>query len=508
MTASCLMVQGTASSAGKSLIVAALCRILRQDGVRVAPFKAQNMSNNSFVTPEGAEIGRAQAAQAEAAMLQPEAAMNPILLKPESDYRSQLVLNGTASGCVEARQFFTLKPTLWPHVTAALDNLRDRFEVVVIEGAGSPAEINLRSGDIVNMRVARYADAPVLLVGDIDRGGVFAHLVGTLCLLEPEERRLVRALIINKFRGDNALLAPGLTMLTERTGLPIAGVVPHLGETGLAEEDAVSLDERQPQRRGVLDIAVIRLPHIANFDDFQPIEAESDVTLRYVTSTDQLGTPDLLVLPGSKSTIADLEWLRSRGLDGAITRARAAGSAILGICGGYQILGRQILDRQHVESSASSVEGLGLLDVVTEFEPQKVTHQVRARILGDAGLFAGQAGLEISAYEIHMGRTPAGSSGAIRIERRSHQTCFDMDGAVSSDGWVLGTYLHGLFANEGLRRGLLETLSKRRNIDLAGAKRRLEPTDIYDRLAANVRAALDMDLIYRLLGRRLAATAE
>ena len=493
------MVQGTASSVGKSLLVTALCRILRQDGYRVAPFKAQNMSNNSYVTADGGEIGRAQAVQAEAAGVPPEVVMNPVLLKPEADHRSQIVLNGRPHGTVQSSGFLELKPTLWPSVTAALDELRQRFEVVVIEGAGSPAEINLRSGDIVNMRLALYAQAPVLLVGDIDRGGVFAHLIGTLMLLEPEERALVRALVINKFRGDASLLEPGLEMLQERAGLPIAGVIPFLPEAGIAIEDAASLDSERAPAPGIVDVAVVRLPHIANFDDFDPLEHEPAVSLRYVTESRLLGRPDLVILPGSKATIADLSWLRSSGLATALLSAQKAGTAVIGICGGYQMLGRWVRDPELVESDVLETEGLGLLSIDTQFALSKLTHQVHARIERPVGLLSGADGAEIGGYEIHMGRTSSNSPAAFRIDRRSGSDCADDDGAMSEDGWTLGTYLHGLLANDDLRQTVLVNLARRKGIELAPPRTGLGKEAAYDRLAEHVRSAIDMKLVRRIM---------
>lgn len=503
MTAKTLMVQGTASFVGKSVLVTALCRILRQDGLRVAPFKAQNMSNNSYVTATGGEIGRAQVNQAEAAGVEPETDMNPILLKPESDHRSQVVLNGRPYRTLAAADLFKLKLGLWPQVTAALDRLRDRFDAVVIEGAGSPAEINLHATDIVNMRVARYAGSPVLLAGDIDRGGVFAHLVGTLELLEADERALVGGLVINKFRGDASLLEPGLQMLSRRTGIPIAGVIPYLRNLQIAEEDAVALDDARHASGALLDVAVLHLPLISNFDDFDPLESEAGVRLRYVESPDQLGQPDLIVLPGSKATVADLTWLRARGLAGAICAAAERGTSIIGICGGYQMLGRRIDDPLGVEGRAGSIDALGLLDASTTFTPAKTTERVEARVTCARGLLAGTELASLRGYEIHMGQTESAERAPFLIERRSGCAIRSPDGAISGDGWVLGTYMHGLFANDDLRAALLQNLAAHKGITLPSASARpqngLGKEAAYDRLADEVRAALDMKLVYELL---------
>jgi adenosylcobyric acid synthase len=497
MAARVLMVQGTASSVGKSLLVTALCRILLQDGVRVAPFKAQNMSNNSYVAANGGEIGRAQVNQAEAAGIEPETDMNPILLKPESDRRSQVVVDGRPYCTAGAGEYHKLKRELWPRVTSALDRLRDRFDAVLIEGAGSPAEINLRDSDIVNMRVARYVGAPVLLAGDIDRGGVFAHLVGTLELLQPEERLRMAGFIINKFRGDPALLEPGLHMLTDRTGLPVIGVVPYLEHAWIADEDSVALDDRRAISDGQIDVAVMRLPHISNFDDFDPLDREPDVALRYVTSGGQLHNPDLIVIPGSKATISDLAWLRKQGLDDEIRRAVAAGSALLGICGGYQMLCRRIDDPQQIESSSTAVDGLGLLAGTTTFAPSKTTERVKAKVLADRGLLSGLQGTAIEGYEIHMGQTCSDEPPAFAMERVAARPS-PRAGSIGPDGWTLGCYLHGLFANDKLRRRMIENLAARRGLTLNG--RHVEDKELaYDELAKQVRASLDMPLIHRLL---------
>lgn len=499
-TARVLMVQGTMSSAGKSLLVTALCRIFRQDGWAVAPFKAQNMSLNAYVTPDGGELGRAQAVQAEAAGIEPAVEMNPILLKPEADHRSQVVVRGRPVARSDARDYYRWRGELWSAVTESLDALRSRFDLVVIEGAGSPAEPNLKAADIVNMRVARYARSPVLLVGDIDRGGVFAAFVGTLELLEPEERALVRGFVINKFRGDTSLLTPAIDFLTARTGIPVAGVIPYLHHLRIADEDSVALDDRREDPApAAVDVAVIRLPRISNFDDFDPLAAEPGVRVRYVSRPGDLGSPDLVVLPGSKSTAADLRWLRETGLARAVTERAAAGTAVLGICGGFQMLGAAIRDPLRVESDQEEAPGLGLLPVVTTFAPEKATHRVRARVEADRGLLAGAAGLEIEGYEIHMGRTEHEGPPALRILSRSGRPAEVPDGALDGGGWIWGTYVHGLFASDALRRRVLANLAARKGAALPEGLVTLDRDAEYDRLAAHVRASLDMDLIYALL---------
>ncbi|MSQ33016.1 MAG: cobyric acid synthase [Dehalococcoidia bacterium] len=519
MTAKTLMVQGTASSVGKSVLVAALCRIFKEDGLRVAPFKAQNMALNSYVTPDGLEVGRAQAMQAEAAGVPVSIEMNPILLKPETDARSQLVVWGRPAGSYAAVEYFQRKLELWPVVVEALERLRSRFDLVVMEGAGSPAEVNLRESDIVNMRVARHAGAPVLLVGDIDRGGVFASLVGTLELLEPQDRGAVRGLVINKFRGDLALLQPGLDFLEQRTALPVLGVIPYLPHLRLAEEDSVALEALSSQRpqdaagdRG-LDIAVIRLPHIANYDEFDGLAAEPGVRVRFPQALEELGTPDLLVLPGTKTTVADLLSLRTSGLADAILALVRGGTPVLGICGGYQMLGQRLLDPDGVESPRTDVPGLGLLPVVTTFACEKRTERVRAAIVGGLAPYPGP----VPGYEIHMGRTlrpdRSGSgqapgdpdvSGFARVTERLGRPCADPDGACTPDGGIAGTYVHGLLEDAGYRAAFLEALAVRRGVpwqrrpagpDAGGLDRQAE----YARLAAAVRASLDMGRVYQML---------
>jgi adenosylcobyric acid synthase len=414
MTAKTLMIQGTASSAGKSLLVAALCCIFHQDGVRVAPFKAQNMALNSFVTRGGHEMGRAQVVQAQAAGLEPCVDMNPILLKPEQDARSQVVVMGKPWATLAAGEYYRRKGELWAVVTAALDRLRERYDLVIMEGAGSAAEINLRESDIVNMAVARYANAPVLLVGDIDRGGVFASLVGTMVLLEEDERRLIKGFVINKFRGDAALLHDGLAMLEERTGVPVLGVVPFIRDLQIAEEDSVALEEPwrrlriKPSPGCEVDIAVVRLPRISNFDDFDALALEEGVQVRFIDGPDRLGRPQAIVLPGTKNTITDLLWLRRVGLARAICELAEKGIPVVGICGGYQMLGRTISAPNRVESAEGQVDGLGLLPVDTVFEAVKATYQARARIETDRGFFAKIEGQEIEGYEIHMGHSRGG----------------------------------------------------------------------------------------------------
>ena len=498
-----LMVQGTTSHAGKSLMATALCRIFAQDGLRVAPFKAQNMSLNSFVTPDGGEFGRAQAVQAEAARVAPTVEMNPILLKPEGNRKSQVVVMGKPVAVASAREYYEMKLRLWPLVTQALDTLRTQYDIVVIEGAGSPAEINLKEHEIVNMRVARYANAPVIIVGDIDRGGVFASLVGTMVLLEPEEQALVKAFVINKFRGDPSLLDSGFEMLRERTGVGVVGVIPWFDDIHIPEEDSLGLEPAHSQQDSdsgeYLDVVVVRLPRIANFDDFDPLLREPRVRLRYVGKREEMGKPDLIVLPGSKTTVSDLEWMRESGIADGVMEQRREGTPVIGICGGYQMLGENILDPDGIESNSPETRGLGLLPLTTTFAATKTTHQVRGSVASSEGLLAGCAGDAIAGYEIHMGQSYGADGAPFRITERSGSVVNSSDGALDPDGLTIGTYMHGLFHNHSLRHSLLTNLARRKDIALPeGAI--LDLNAEYDKLAQLVRESVDMKSIYEMTG--------
>jgi adenosylcobyric acid synthase len=501
MSAKTLMIMGTHSNAGKSILVTALCRMFAQDGYRVAPFKAQNMALNAGVTFEGHEIGRATIAQAEAAGIPAHVDMNPILLKPEGEGRSQVVLNGKHHTHIEAGNWLSLKQYLWPQVTAALDRLRRRNDLVIIEGAGSPVEINLKEGDIVNMQVARHADSPVLLVGDIDRGGIFAALVGTMILLEPDERVLVKGFIINKFRGDISLLGDGLRMLQERAfNIPTLGVIPYLPDIGIAAEDSVALEEVRPDDRLHLrpkiqvDIAVIRLPHIANFDDFDPLRAEPGVTIRFVNRLSELEHPAAIILPGSKTTLADLAWLHESGLAARIVSLARNGTPVAGICGGYQMLGRSLSDPDGSEAPPGSrASGLGLLPLETVFAGDKRTVQVRATLQAQVGPLAALQGSPIQGYEIHMGRTHPIEGALSPLCRIMSAEGDHLDGAVEASGRIWGTYLHGLFENDILRHAWLRSLGWQRDGQL------FDRQQAYNRLANHVRACLDMDRLRQIV---------
>jgi adenosylcobyric acid synthase len=481
-----IMVQGTASGVGKSTLVAALCRILRQDGLRVAPFKAQNMANNAHVCAGGGEIGRATALQALAAGIEPHVDLNPVLLKPSADAQAQVVLMGRPVRSMSAVEYMAEKPRLLGVVKGCLDRLRAAYDVVVIEGAGSPAEPNLRESDFVNMRTAEMADAPVLLAADIDAGGVFAHILGTLHLLSPAERARVRGFLINKFRGDLGILRPALDFLERETGRPVLGVVPHI-RLRLPEEDALPRRE-SGAGDGRVRIDVLLQSRMANFTDFDPLEREPDVRLRYVSEPD--GTiPDAVILPGTKTTITDLRRLKDVGFASHLKRCVELGATVVGVCGGFQMLGTRVLDPERVESESTSEAGFGLLSVETVFGPGKITRPVRALHL--------ESGAEVRGYEIHVGRTSPGPDPVLRIVERDGTPSEDFDGAAAGRVW--GTYVHGLFDAPGFRRAFVNKLRAARGwaaVDTAAA---WDPETELNRLADHVRAAVDMGAIRRLI---------
>ena len=488
--AKCIMVQGTMSGAGKSLLCAALCRIFAQDGYRVAPFKSQNMALNSFVTRDGLEMGRAQVVQAQAAGIEPDVRMNPILLKPSSDVGSQVIVNGEVRGQMPAAAYFKMKRALIPEILSAYNSLAEAVDIIVIEGAGSPAEINLKADDIVNMGLARLVDAPVLLAGDIDRGGVFAQLYGTVALLEPEERARIKGLLINKFRGDVEILRPGLAMLEEKTQLPVLGVVPYL-KVDIEDEDSLSTRLDAGKAVHPLDAAILRLPHISNFTDFMPLEQHPLLGVRYVQNPRQLGTPDLVILPGTKNTMDDLRWLRESGLEPLVQKLAASGTPVLGVCGGYQMLGEELRDPAGEESGTpGTLRGLGLLPTVTTFNAEK--HLTQTEAVTAAGPFAGA---RLTGYEIHAGRTEVRGEGFCTLADGTPEGCVQ--------GNVFGTYLHGLFDTGELTEKLTAFLCSRKGLDPAGAD--LIPMEQYrqqqfDKLADGVRAALDMPAVYAAMG--------
>ncbi|MEL7602538.1 MAG: cobyric acid synthase [Bacillota bacterium] len=487
-----IMIQGTMSSAGKSLITAGLCRIFKQDGYHVAPFKSQNMALNSFVTREGLEMGRAQVMQAEAACIEPSVLMNPILLKPTNDTGSQVIVNGEVMGTIGAANYFAMKSKLRRVVQEAYDQVAAQYDIVVIEGAGSPAEINLKNDDIVNMGMAQMADAPVLLVGDIDRGGVFASVYGTIALLEEHERNRIKGVIINKFRGDVDLLRPGLSMLEDLMHVPVIGVVPYL-HLDIDDEDSVTDRFSQKHEKRPLDIAVIRLPRISNFTDFNALSRMESVGLRYVNAAEALGSPDLILLPGTKNTMGDLACLRQTGLETAIKNRAAAGTPIIGICGGFQMLGMTLYDPDGAEEGGS-MRGMELLPVDTVFKPEKVRTRVTGKVLPADGRFASLCG-PFAGYEIHMGKTTLRPEAEPFAELSSGIT----DGAVYKN--VLGCYVHGLF-DDTLGAALVRMLLREKGMEYASPETvsaEYFKQQQYDALADALRANLDIDFIYRIM---------
>ena len=493
--AKAIMIQGTASNAGKSLLAAGLCRIFKQDGYKVAPFKSQNMALNSAITPDGLEMGRAQVMQAQAAGVAPDVRMNPILLKPTSDVGSQVIVNGIPKGTMKAGDYFKYKKNLIPDVMAAYSSLAEEYDIIVIEGAGSPAEINLKEDDLVNMGMARRAKAPVLLCGDIDRGGVFASLYGTVKLLEPEEQDLIKGLIINKFRGDVEILRPGLHQLEALTGKPVLGVVPML-EVDVDDEDSLSARLSGGGKVGLVDIAVIRLPRLSNFTDFNPLERMEEVSLRYVGSGKELGHPDLIILPGTKNTMDDLRWLRQSGLEGAILKHAANHGAVVGICGGYQMLGNAVSDPDGVEGGGT-LQGLGLLPAETVFQGEKTRTRVTGRFTAPEGIFSALNGTEFEGYEIHMGRTECAAAPLVEFTTQTGEK--RTDGLSTGNVW--GCYVHGIFDKAGVAETLVNALMKAKGLEgQAASVDWQEYTQMqYDKLADGLRASLDMERIYRIL---------
>lgn len=499
-----LMVQGTGSSVGKSIITAGLCRVFYKAGYDVAPFKSQNMALNSFITEDGGEMGRAQVVQAEACGKKPDVRMNPILLKPTTDRKAQVILNGKVHAQMDAVAYHAYKNELKEMVKATFEDLASDHDLVVIEGAGSPAEINLRENDLVNMGMAEMADSPVLLVGDIDKGGVFASLYGTVMLLSSEERARVKGFIINKFRGDVALLKSGLDMIEEMTGIPVLGVVPY---TVLKIEDEDSLSERfnrEKDNSQKIQIEVLYLPHVSNFTDFDIFELQPDVHLRYVMRGESIGDPDVLIIPGSKNTIEDLMYLKNSGLDEQISRLYKRGKRVVGICGGYQILGKTISDPHATESAIDQINGLGLLDVETTFEMEKTTTQVEALTHGFNNELSGLNGHEVKGYEIHMGQTMRHSGEPLtRIHSRLGNAVQVEDGATSEDGRIFGTYIHGIFDTQSFTEAFLNVIRREKGLTESegeGLTYEAFKDQEYDKLAELLENSLDMDKIYQIAG--------
>ncbi|MBE6013829.1 MAG: cobyric acid synthase [Lachnospiraceae bacterium] len=509
--AKAIMIQGTMSNAGKSLVTAGLCRVFKQDGYKVAPFKSQNMALNSYITDEGLEMGRAQVMQAEAAGIKPSVLMNPILLKPTNDKGSQVIVNGEVLDNMNAWDYYEFKSKLLPHVQKAFDTLAAENDIIVIEGAGSPAEINLNKEDFVNMGMAKIAGAPVLLVGDIDRGGVFAQLYGTVMLLPEEDRNRIKGLVVNKFRGDKAILDPGLDMIEERVNIPVVGVLPY---TYVDVDDEDGLSERMTRKNtiGKVDIVVPRLPRISNFTDFNIFESFEGVSLRYVHDPKSLGNPDMIILPGTKNTMGDLKWLRESGMEAAIMHAVDKGAVVFGVCGGYQMLGETISDPHGVEEGGE-MRGLGLLPMDTVFEAAKTRTRVEGKFGKVEGVLSSLTGVDIEGYEIHMGistvknnKTLTNITGKVDEASNAGGTAggeyfTKNEGAFAGNAY--GTYVHGVFDKEGVAVAILSDLAKRKGVEL----QELESFDYkaykeeqYDKLADMVRNNMDMKKVYEILG--------
>lgn len=500
--AKAIMVQGTMSNAGKSLIAAGLCRIFRQDGYRVAPFKAQNMALNSFITKEGLEMGRAQVVQAEAAGIEPSVLMNPVLLKPTNDTSSQVIVNGEVYSNMSAQEYYRRKREIVPEIMKAYEQLDSEYDVIVLEGAGSPAEINLKENDIVNMYMAKRAKAPVLLAGDIDRGGVFASLAGTMMLFDESERAMVKGILINKFRGDKTILQPGLDMLEEMIHVPTLGVIPYL-HVDIDDED--SLTERFSRKGsvGLIDIAVIRLPRISNFTDFNVLEYVPGVTLRYVKSVPELKNPDLIIIPGTKNTMEDLLWMRQNGLEASILKHASEDKPVFGVCGGYQMLGMELSDPFAVEAGGT-IAGMGLLPAKTVFEKKKTRTRIRGRFqTGISGVLSGLSGVKIEGYEIHMGQTQIldGQEGHLAIlEEISGKPAAEAAGMCR--GNIYGSYIHGIFDREDVAKTLVSALYRAKGLDggeIAGLNVHEYKERQYDLLAQEIRDNIDMELLYQIL---------
>lgn len=477
------------SNSGKSFIAAALCRIFKQDGYSVAPFKSQNMALNSYITSDGLEMGRAQAMQAEAAGVEPSVLMNPILLKPTTDVGSQVIVNGEVRGNMKAVDYFRHKKDLIPDIMKAYNELASQHDIIVIEGAGSPAEINLKRDDIVNMGMAKLANAPVLLTGDIDRGGVFAQLLGTLMLLEEDERDIVKGLIVNKFRGDKSIFADGVKMLEERGNKPVVGVVPYIN-CDIEDEDSLSEKLRNGEK-GLVNIAVIRLPRISNFTDFDVFSQYDGVSVRYVTKPQELPDADMIIVPGTKSTISDMKWLRESGIEAMVKKCVSNGVPVFGICGGYQMLGETITDSVGAEGGGS-ISGMGLLKLKTDFSNEKTRSRTEGRFAEVSGAFAKLSGAKFYGYEIHNGRTISEGTPLLSCENTD---------LGAQNGSVYGCYIHGIFDSTEVSECIVKTLFERKGLTYGGGKtdRNAYKKMQFDILAKNVRNNLDMELVYKIL---------
>ena len=501
-----IMIQGTASNVGKSILVAGLCRIFKQDGYKVAPFKSQNMALNSFITKEGLEMGRAQVFQAEACGIEPTVDMNPILLKPSGNYKSQVIVRGKVVKNLESNEYHKYKPELAKYLKNIFEELNNKYDVVVMEGAGSPAEINLKENDIANMGMAEIANAPVIIVGDIDRGGVFASIVGTMFLLTEQERSRVKGVIINKFSGKKELLDSGIKMLEEIIKVPVLGVIPYI-DLKIEDEDSVTNRFKNKGTKNDINIEIIRTPHMSNFTDFNIFETQSDVSIRYVNYGEALSNPDIVILPGSKSTIEDLKYIRESGLENQIKELNKRGKLVFGICGGYQMLGKKIKDPYHIEGDIDEYDGIGLLDIETIFEKEKTTTQVEATICNNLnGYMRNLSSKIVRGYEIHMGITYISNrmNNMNQIYKRLDEDVNYLEGSINKDGNVVGTYIHGIFDEIDFTRSLLNNIREDKGlekIDTNITSFHDFKQNEYDKLANLLRENLDLDKIYEILKR-------
>ena len=489
-----IMILGTGSNVGKSIITAGLCRVFKQDGYKVSPFKSQNMALNSYITKDGKEMGRAQVVQAEAAGIDPEVYMNPILLKPTTDRKSQVIVNGKVLKNMEAREYFAYKHNLKGEIMKAYNFIKENYDISVLEGAGSPAEINLKEDDIVNTGMAEMADAPVLLVGDIDRGGVFASLYGTVMLLEESERKRIKGIVINKFRGDVTLLDPGIKMLEEVINIPVLGVVPYV-KLDIEEEDSLGIKSFNTKQDGKINISVIKLKHISNFTDMNALDQYSDINIKYITKASDLGNEDMIIIPGSKNTVEDMKDLSDRGISEKILRSAKAGTVIFGICGGFQILGEKIKDPYNIESKIKEIAGLGLLEMETTMLHDKVTTQYGEKLSNVSGILDGGNDIKINGYEIHQGisATDRGKNNIVLGNEK------DIKGAVKNN--IIGTYIHGVFDNNEFTNFILNKIRKEKGIDEVNEYFDFQEfkEQEYNKLAEVLRNNLDISKIYKIM---------
>lgn len=495
MKAKTLVIAGTMSSVGKSLLTAGLCRIFFRKGLKVLPFKAQNMSNNAAVCLDGGEIGRAQAVQAFAAGVLPATDMNPILLKPEADHKSQVIVHGKFWGTYTGKDYYTKREVLWEPVTESLDRLRSEADLVIIEGAGGIAELNLMKSDIVNLAVARYCDAPCLLVGDIDRGGVFAQLLGSWWLLDKDDRKYIKGFVVNKFRGDPALFKDGLSILKKRSeGIPVVGMIPYLNDRGIADEDAASISETRKKNVKAAKFIVVQLPHISNFDDFDVLKREENVNLFFSSSPKMLRSARVILIPGTKNTIEDLEWLKISGLADVILEKYNSGTPVIGICGGYQMLGEKIINPDHIESEIDASGGLGILPVKTRLTSQKVVKLSKMKVISREGFWNQINGEIFSGYEIHSGRSET-ETPLFSVTRSGYEPWTETDGCCINGGTSYGTYLHGIFNNDRFRNAWLKSVG----IQPSGFRWDGIQEENLDRWADHLEKHIDINLIKKII---------